>query len=162
MNARTIRRGVLVLAGAVVLAVVASLRRAPRPSPTPTPSASPVLSGSSGEGLVYRRIVDGKERGVVKARAFVGQEKEGTRLKEVEATFEHVYDGKPGQTTIVADECLYDAGKEKASFQGNVKVSTTEGFGLESPSLVYNGTKELVRTEGPVEFHRGPVKGHSV
>jgi LPS export ABC transporter protein LptC/lipopolysaccharide transport protein LptA len=162
MNPRTVRRGVVLVAGLVVLAVAASLRRAPKPAPAPAPSASPVLSGSSGEGLVYRRIVDGKERGVVKARAFVGQEQEGTRLKEVEATFEHVYEGQPGQTTIVADECLYDAGKEKAAFQGNVKVTTTEGFGLESPSLLYNGTRELVRTEGPVDFRRGPVKGRAV
>lgn len=161
MTPQTIRRGLLVLTGAVVLAVVASLRRGPAAPPAPATSTAP-LAGTAGEDLVYRKIVDGKERGLVKAKAFVGQDKEGTRLKSVEATFDHVYEGKPGKTTIVADECLYDAEKQKASFKGNVKVTTSEGLELTSASLIYNGSKELVKSEEKVEFRRAAVSGRSV
>jgi len=156
-----IRRALLGVALAVVVAVVLSLRRAPPPAPAPPPAAAPA-GATTAEELVYRRIVDGKERGIVRAKGMVGQDKEGTRLKFVDATFAHVYEGKEGSTRIVADECLYDAEKEKASFQGNVIVTTTEGLELRSPSLVYNGTKELVKSEDLVEFSKGKVSGRSL
>jgi LPS export ABC transporter protein LptC len=121
-----------------------------------------MTGATTAEELVYRRIVDGKERGIVKAKAMVGQDKEGTRLRGVDASFGHLYEGKEGSTRIVADECIYDAEKQKASFHGNVVVTTTEGLEVRSPSLTYNGVKELVRTEDAVEFSKGNVSGHAV
>jgi lipopolysaccharide export system protein LptA len=158
---KAIRRALLAVALAVVVAVVLSLRRSPPPAPGPSPTAAPA-GATTAEELVYRRIVDGKERGIVRAKAMVGQDKEGTRLKAVDATFAHLYEGKEGTTRVVADECLYDAEKQKASFQGNVVVTTTEGLELRSPSLVYNGTKELVKSEDAVEFSKGKVSGRSL
>jgi len=162
MNPRTLRWGLLALAAAVLLSVIVSLRRSPAPPPpAPAPPAAP-LAGTAGEDLVYRKIVDGQERGIVRAQAFVGQEKEGTRLKSVDATFQHVYEGKPGHTTVVADDCLYDAEKQKASFHGNVKVTTSEGLELTAPSLIYNGTREMTKSEDAVEFRMKAVSGRSL
>jgi lipopolysaccharide transport protein LptA len=111
---------------------------------------------------VYRRIVDGKEKGVVRAKAMVGQDKEGTRLLGVDATFGHLYEGKEGSTRVVADDCLYDAERQKASFHGNVTVTTTEGLELRSPTLVYNGSKDLLKSDEAVEFSKGNVSGHTL
>jgi LPS export ABC transporter protein LptC/lipopolysaccharide transport protein LptA len=159
---RALRFGLLALALGVVVAVVLSLRRTPAstPSVAPTPSAPP--GATTAEELVYRRIVDGKERGIVRAKAMVGQDKEGTRLRGVDATFGHFYEGKEGSTRIVAEDCLYDAEKQKASFHGHVVVTTSEGLELRSPSLVYNGAKELVKSDEAVEFAKGNVSGRSV
>jgi lipopolysaccharide transport protein LptA/LPS export ABC transporter protein LptC len=147
----------------VVVAVALSLRRSPtsNPASSPSPTAAPA-GATTAEELVYRRIVEGKERGVVKAKAMVGQDKEGTRLLGVDATFGHVYEGKEGSTRIVAEDCLYDAEKQKATFHGNVVVTTTEGLELRSPSLTYNGVKELVKSEELVEFTKGEVSGRTV
>jgi LPS export ABC transporter protein LptC/lipopolysaccharide transport protein LptA len=159
---RVIRRGLLALALAVVAAVALSLKHPPASAPAATPTASAPPGATTAEELVYRRIVDGKERGIVRAKAMVGQDKEGTRLRGVDATFGHLYEGKEGSTRIVADDCLYDAEKQKASFHGNVVVTTSEGLELRSPSLVYNGAKELVKSDEAVEFAKGNVSGRSV
>ncbi len=160
---RAIRRGLVALALAVVAAVVLSLRRPPPPAPAPgaSPSAAPP-GATTAQELVYRRIVDGKEKGVVRAKAMVGQDKEGTRLLGVDATFGHLYEGKEGSTRVVADDCLYDAERQKASFHGNVTVTTTEGLELRSPSLVYNGSKDLLKSDEAVEFNKGNVSGRTL
>jgi lipopolysaccharide export system protein LptA len=106
--------------------------------------------------------VNGKERGVIRAKAMVGQDKEGTRLQGVDATFGHVYEGEEGKTRIVAEECLYDAEKQRASFRGDVIVTTSEGLELRSPSLIYNGARELVRSEDVVEFAKAKVTGRTL
>jgi LPS export ABC transporter protein LptC/lipopolysaccharide transport protein LptA len=156
-----VRRGLLALALAVVAAVVLSLRRPPALPPASSPTAAPP-GATTAEELVYRRIVEGKERGIVKAKAMVGQDKEGTRLRGVDAIFGHLYEGKEGTTRIVALDCLYDAEKQKASFHGNVIVTTSEGLEVSSPSLIYNGAKDLVKSEEVVTFTKGKVSGRSV
>jgi LPS export ABC transporter protein LptC/lipopolysaccharide transport protein LptA len=160
---RAIRRGLLALALVVVAAVALSLRRPPASAPPTGPAASAAPPGATtAEDLVYRRIVDGKERGIVRAKAMMGQDKEGTRLRGVDATFGHLYEGKEGSTRIVAESCIYDAEKQKASFQGNVVVTTSEGLEIRSPSLIYNGAKEMVKSEEAVEFSKGNISGRSV
>ncbi|HEY6555011.1 MAG TPA: LPS export ABC transporter periplasmic protein LptC, partial [Vicinamibacteria bacterium] len=161
MQPRTLRRGLLAVALAVVAAVTFSLRRPPAAAPITSPTAAPA-GATTAEELVYRRIVNGKERGVVRAKAMVGQDNEGTRLQGVDATFGHVYEGEEGKTRIVARECLYDAEKQKASFRGDVVVTTSEGLELRSASLIYNGARELVRSEDVVEFSKAKVTGRTL
>jgi LPS export ABC transporter protein LptC/lipopolysaccharide transport protein LptA len=159
-NPQILRLALLGAFVAVAVAVAVSLRRPPSPPPR-TPTSTGVASGTTADELVYRKIVDGKERYVVKAKAMLGQEQEGTRLRLVEATFPHVYEGKEEQTLITADECVYDAEKQKATFTGHVKVTTTEGLEVMTESLVYNGTKGTARSDEHVDFARGRLSGSS-
>jgi lipopolysaccharide transport protein LptA len=67
--------------------------------------------------------------------------------------------GKPGKSTITADESIYTPTLQKAVFRGNVHVVTEDGFVLDTASLVYRGDKNLSRTEDPVRFQRKDLSG---
>jgi lipopolysaccharide transport protein LptA/LPS export ABC transporter protein LptC len=156
---RTLRRALLGLLLAVTAAVAWSLRRPP-PLP-PVGGTGPPSSGASFGGLVYRSFQEGKENYVVRARASAGQDQEGMHLQGVEVTFPRVVDGKPADSTVSSEECLYDPVRQKAFFHGHVRVVTGEGLDLETESLSYRGDQGRAESKEAVRFKRNTLSGSS-
>ena len=157
---RLARRLLLAVLVVVTGAVAWSLRRpAPRPAPAePGPAASPAQGTTVANGALLR-FNEGKEKVQVRFRAMFGREGDAMRLSGVEVTLPFIAEGRESRATITADECLYQASPQRASFKGNVHVKTDDGFELESDSLKYQGDKERVFTRDPVRFRRGGTSG---
>lgn len=161
MNPKTLRAALAALALGIVASVVFSLRR-PGPEGTPSPRpAARVVTQTRTSGLVYRSFREGQERWSLTASGLLGQEGEATRLKEVTFTSRYMSQGEPGTVTIQADECVYTESLEKAVFKGNVKITTADGFEVETQTLAYRGDKGIARTDDPARFHRRDITGSS-
>lgn len=154
---RTVRRALVFVLLAVTAAVVWSIRR-PGKTPGPAPS-SPGARGTTLGDVSLLRFREGSRKVEVKARAMTGQEGAAVRLEGVEFTLPYVADGREETATITADTCLYEAARERASFRGNVRVVTSDGFEMESASLDYRGDEGIVRSEDDVRFRRGRASG---
>ena len=157
-------RGGLLIGMAVLAAVVTRSLRQSSHSPRPVTDASP----SSGEspttatrmaGFTHFRMEMGETKFSVKAKSYTGKEGEEMHLQGVEVQFTYMAKGKPGTSTITADESLYTPTLQKAVFRGNVHVVTDDGFVLDTASLVYRGDKNLSRTDDPVRFERKDLSG---
>jgi LPS export ABC transporter protein LptC/lipopolysaccharide transport protein LptA len=157
---RTLRRGLLGVLLVVTAAVAWSLRRPPPPLPATAGTGSQSSGASFGE-LVYRSFQEGKENYVVRARASAGQDQEGMHLQGVEVTLPRVVDGKPADSTVSSDECLYDPVRQKAFFHGHVRVRTGEGLELETESLSYRGDQGRAESKEAVRFKRNTLSGSS-
>jgi lipopolysaccharide export system protein LptA len=157
---RLARRLLLALLVVVAGAVAWSLRRpAARPAPAePGPAASPAQGTTVSNGALLR-FEAGRQKIQVRFRAMVGREGDATHLTGVEVTLPFAGQGRESTATITADDCLYQASSQRASFKGNVHVKTDDGFELESESLKYWGDKERVFTRDPVRFRRGGTSG---
>lgn len=161
---RRLRGAFLVVAVAVGVAVVASLR--PRPEdPGPTPGATPLAQSSPGTqrlDQVQHEVLKGEQSGIqVEAGEWVGKEGEDARLKGARVSFGYVARGQRGRGTISAREATVDPAQPRAIFRGDVVLVTDDGFRLESDHLVYRGDKQLARTEGPARFRRKDFSGSS-
>jgi lipopolysaccharide transport protein LptA/LPS export ABC transporter protein LptC len=160
---RLIRGGLL--AGMAVLAAVVTRSlsqssRAPRPTMAASPSAteSPTTATRM-EGFTHFRMEMGETKFSVKAKSYTGKEGEEMHLQGVEVQFTYMARGKPGTSTITADESVYTPTLQKAVFRGNVHVVTEDGFSFDTASLVYRGDKNLSRTEDAVRFQRKDLSG---
>jgi lipopolysaccharide transport protein LptA/LPS export ABC transporter protein LptC len=157
---RTVRRALVVVLVAVTGAVVWSLRR-PGPPPgssTPSPGSGAGRGTTLGD-VSFLRFREGSREVEVKARAMTGQEGSAVRLEGVELKLPFVGEGRAETATITADECLYEAARERASFRGNVRVVTTDGFEMETSSLDHLGDERIVRSGDDVRFRRGRMSG---
>lgn len=165
MTPRTTRliRGGLLVGMAVLAAVVTrSLSQSSRPRPvvdaSPTSDASPTTDTRMA-GFTHFRMEMGETKFSVKAKSYTGKESEAMHLRGVEVQFSYMAKGKPGTSTITADESVYTPTLQKAVFKGNVHVVTDDGFALDTASLIYRGDKNLSRTEDPVRFQRKDLSG---
>jgi lipopolysaccharide transport protein LptA len=155
--ARRLLLGVLVVVSA---AVAWSLRRpATRPGGT-EPRAAPTLGqGTTVADGSLLRFHEGKQKVLVKWRSMVGKEGDATRLSGVEVSIPFVAEGRESRATITADECLYQMSPQRATFKGDVRVRTDEGFELDSDTLKYWADEERVFTRDAVRFRRGTTSG---
>jgi lipopolysaccharide export system protein LptA len=140
---------------------------APGSSPTPGVSAGPSPSPGAStapatENLVWRRMREGDEVFLLRARRMLGQEQEEVRLEGVDLTFQYKAQGKPDKGRVTADQGLYLPGVQKAQFQGHAHLVTGDGLELRSETMLYRGDKQIARTDKPVEFHRKDVTGTSI
>jgi lipopolysaccharide export system protein LptA len=155
---RTVRRALVFVLVVVTCAVVWSVRR---PGKAPG-SAGPAPAGGRGTTLgdvSLLRFREGSRKVEVKARAMTGRDGTAVRLEGVEFTLPFVAEGRAETARITADECLYEAGRERARFRGNVHVATSDGLELESASLEYRGDEGIVQSEDDVRFRRGRASG---
>lgn len=155
---KLVRRGLLALLLVVGGAVAWSLRRPPTPAPSPRPSASPG-QGTTVSDMTFLRFKEGERDVSIQARAMTGREGESTRFSDVEVGVPFVARGRPSTATILADECLYQPTPLRASFRGNVRVRTDDGFELESDSLKYWAAEGRMFSRDPVRFRRGRASG---
>lgn len=154
---RTLRASLLGLLALVAAAVAWSLRKPGTSAPVDRPAAA--RSGTTSTGLVLRSFRAGEEDFVVRAASSQGQEKEGLRLRGVEVTFPYVSEGRTVSATITADECLCEPEPRRASFRGNVRVTTEDGLELLSEALDYRGQEGVAESTEEVRFKRGKVSG---
>lgn len=161
---RLARRGLLVLVLAVAGAVAWSLRK-PSTRPAGPPASGRESAGAEGTTVVdgaLMRFKAGEQKIEVKWRAMAGREGSKMRLQGVEVGLPYEAEGKARRATIVADECLYEAQPQKASFKGHVRVRTDDGLELDTESLDYSSEDGVAETPDPVAFRRPGGSGTAV
>jgi lipopolysaccharide transport protein LptA/LPS export ABC transporter protein LptC len=159
-STRLLRRGLLAVLVVVAGAVAWSLRR-PAPAQLPEPGAT---AGAPAQGMTVvdgaiLRFREGKQRVEIRFRAMAGQEGGAAHLQGVTVTFPYVAEGREATATITADECLYEAARQRAAFRGRVHVVTSDGFELETESLDYLGDEGVARSQEDVRFRRHTMSG---
>lgn len=180
---RANRAGLLrVVAGLLVAGVVLAVTlavRTPSGRPFETPSPSPAASASAGptpsgyapddpradklESLVFQSFSASGKKGVeLEAKGSSGKETERRFLDIVKARIPFVSQGKPGSLEIVADHAQHVASRPSALFQGHVKLSTDDGFVLETDELFYDGRDELAQSERKVNWRRKDISGEAL
>jgi lipopolysaccharide transport protein LptA/LPS export ABC transporter protein LptC len=156
-----LRRLLLTLVLAVMVSVVWTYRRASEarpPAAAPTPAATP--GNTRTENLVFRKFQGDKQSFELTAKEeLVDQAQAEHRLRKVDFGFSYVAQGKPGKGRIVADECVYTPAVQRALFEGNVVVTTEEGFELFTDALIYRGDKGVAKTDKPIRFKRKDLSG---
>jgi lipopolysaccharide transport protein LptA/LPS export ABC transporter protein LptC len=155
---RDVRRALVLILVAVTGAVVWSIRR-PGSVPGKGAPASGAARGTTLGDVSLLRFREGNRQVEVKARAMTGRQGAAMRLEGCEVTLPYVAEERAETATIKADECLYEAGRERANFRGNVRVATSDGFELESATLDYRGDEGVVATADEVRFKRGRASG---
>jgi lipopolysaccharide transport protein LptA len=162
---KQVQLGLLVMALAVGVAVVRTLR-APAQQPAGPPSLPShggkkgVMQTAGGEVIEFKL---GQQH--VKARfdSMTGSLQQEAQLKgNVAFDFAYVQQGQPSTGHVTADECELLAGLMKATFKGNVVVTTADGLEMKSPSFIYRGDKGLLKTEDRVDFKRKDISGSAV
>jgi LPS export ABC transporter protein LptC/lipopolysaccharide transport protein LptA len=161
--ARLLRRLLLTLVLAVVVSVAWTYRRSSEarpPAPAPTPVATP--GDTRTQDLVFKKFQGERQSFELKAKEeMVDQAQAEHRLRLVSFDFSYVAQGKPGKGHITADECTYTPAVQRAHFQGNVIVTTEEGFELRTETLIYRGDKGVAKSDQPIRFKRKDVSGTS-
>lgn len=176
------------LALVVVIGVSGAVLQAllkPRPKPAPGPSgpaqvtpgpalaASPnaVVSGYAPtdpkadrlEALVFESFSASGKKGVeLEARGSSGKETERRFLDTVKARIPFMSQGRQATMEIVADHAQHVATRPSALFQGHVKMTTDDGFVLETDELFYDGRDGLAQSERKVRWHRKDISGEAV
>lgn len=143
----------------LVSALVAWSLRRPAPEPGASAPAAAQSAGTSVRDMTLLRFRDDSRRVEVKAKEMLGEKDGAMILRGVEATLPFVHEGRAGTVTIVADECQYQQGIERAAFKGNVVLRTDDGFELATDSLKYWGDQERAFTRDPLRFARGALSG---
>ncbi len=157
---RLARRLLLGLLVVVSGAVAWSLRRpSSRPGAAEPPAAASPGQGTTVADMVFLRFREGSRKVEIKARAMLGKEGDAMRLQGVEVSLPFVAEGREGNATITADECLYQTSPQRAAFKGNVLVKSDDGFELESDTLKYWSDGERLFTRDAVRFRRGTTSG---
>jgi lipopolysaccharide transport protein LptA len=159
--AKAARQGLLGMVLVVSAAVAWSLLRPAASAPEATPATTPAAAGTGttvGE-MAFLRFRDDSRKIELKAREMVREQGDVMLMRGVEATMPFVNEGRPTTLTIIADECQYQPGLERAAFKGNVKLRTDDGFALDTETLKYWGDKERAFTRDPLRFKRGAMSG---
>jgi lipopolysaccharide export system protein LptA len=172
----------LVVVIGVSVSVVQALRRprpkaAPGPSPsalgTPAPGVAPTETASGYaptdpkadklESLVFESFSASGKKGVeLEAKGSSGKETERRFLDTVKARIPFISQGKQSSMEIVADHAQHVASRPSALFQGHVKMTTEDGFVLETDELFYDGRDGLAQSERKVRWHRKDISGEAV
>lgn len=175
----------LVVVLGVSAAVVQALR-GPRPAPASGPgersglaspgpgAAAPASPGVPGyapddpradklETLVFESFSAGGKQGVkLEALGSSGRETERRFLDTVKARIPFTSQGKRASMEIVADHAQHVASRPSALFQGHVRLTTDDGFVLETDELFYDGRDGLAQSERKVVWHRKDISGEAL
>ena len=166
----------------VSAAVVQALRTSrPSSSPVsagPSPVASPGLASPTPaepgyapndpradklEALVFESFSASGKPGVkLEAQGSSGRETERRFLDTVKARIPFTSQGKLASMEIVADHAQHVASRPSALFQGHVKMTTDDGFVLETDELFYDGRDGLAQSERKVAWHRKDISGEAL
>jgi len=171
----------LVVVVAVSAAVLQALRKPRGPTSVPgflnaTPApgfhASPSPKGpeyapadpkaEKVEGLVFTQWNGGKKGVELEAQGSSGKETERRFLDTVKARIPFVSEGKAASMEIVADHAQHVASRPSALFQGHVKMTTDDGFILETDELFYDGRDGVAQSERRVQWHRKDISGEAI
>jgi lipopolysaccharide export system protein LptA len=171
----------LVVVIGVSVSVLQALRKprpkaAPSPSPsveaTPAPGTQPANASGYAptdpkadklESLVFESFSASGKKGVeLEAKGSSGKETERRFLDTVKARIPFVSQGKQSSMEILADHAQHVASRPSALFQGHVKMTTEDGFVLETDELYYDGRDGLAQSERKVRWHRKDISGEAL
>ena len=104
----------------------------------------------------------GKKGVELQAQGSSGKETERRFLDTVKARIPFVSEGKQASMEIVADHAQHVASRPSALFQGHVKMTTDDGFVLETDELFYDGRDGVAQSERKVIWHRKDISGEAL
>lgn len=158
---KQVQRALLASAAVVLGALVWSLRQ-PTPPEAPPPTL-PAGVGQKGQGQTRQgeltELKGADERVRLRFGKMTGSDQGQLELEGVELTFRYTAQGQPATGKVSADRCTYTPSLQRASFNGNVVLSTEDGFELRSPTLSYRGDRGVLRSEDRVAFKRKRAAG---
>lgn len=164
----------LVLVVTIALVVTAFLRARKRRTGPPPMNATPVLSSrvvSIIEGYQFiRKDEEGREKLRLLAAKDISYDDGHHELEQVDLTVHGdprsqaaQKPGAPPQTVrIIADRAVYTKEPGEATFNGHVKLTSSEGLEVLSEMLKYEQAAERATTDQPVQFKQGYLSGSSV
>lgn len=115
------------------------------------------------EALVFTQWhASGKKGLELEAKDSSGKETERRFLDTVKARIPFMSQGKQASMEIVADHAQHVASRPSALFQGHVKMTTDDGFVLETDELFYDGRDGLAQSERAVRWHRKDISGEAL
>src|SRR5262245_26170406 len=153
----------LILIGTITVIVTAFIRarRQPRlPVTMRSDSTLKAYVSSVMEGYSYVKTENGRRTFQLLAARDTTYEDGRHELDKVDFT---AYDEKPGKSMrVVSDRGGYRRDTGVVTFEGNVKVTSTDGLEVTTESLKYEQGPQIASTEVAVQFKQGQVSGSSV
>ncbi|HET7291580.1 MAG TPA: LPS export ABC transporter periplasmic protein LptC, partial [Vicinamibacteria bacterium] len=161
MNPRRIQAALLAGMALLVVVIAVSLRRGGGAVPSKGEGQTPAVKSAQTTGLVYRSYKEGQEQWVLTAAGMRGKDGDAVLLEGVSFTSKYTAQGEPGTFTIAAEKCNYAEAQQRAVFRDNVRITTADGFELQTDSLTYRGDRGVAKTDDPATFQRKDVRGSS-
>ncbi|MCI0337727.1 MAG: LPS export ABC transporter periplasmic protein LptC [Acidobacteria bacterium] len=153
----------LLLIGTIAVIVMAFVRsrRQPRPpSPVRVVSALKPNVTSVVERYKYVKSEDGRETFRLLAAKDTTYEDGRHELEKIDLT---AFDKKPNKSMrIIADHGTYLRDPGLVTFEGNVKVTSSEGLEVTTQLLKYEQVNEIASTEIAIQFRQGEISGSSI
>jgi lipopolysaccharide transport protein LptA/LPS export ABC transporter protein LptC len=142
--------------------VALSIRsRATPPGPGSGETTPSVADRQKTRMTEYTHVRYGKDGREVKVAAKDSEaaDQGDVRLNRPDLSFTYSVDGKLEKGTIAAEQCVYTPTTGSARFERSVKVTTADGFVLETDSLSFDQNAGMARSDAPVKFQRKDVSG---
>jgi lipopolysaccharide export system protein LptA len=153
----------LLLIGTIVVIVAAFIRARRQPRPPGPVRAESVLKAnvtSVVEGYQYVKTDNGRETLRLLAAKDIAYEDGRHELERVDLT---AFSEKPGKSVrIVADRGSYLRDQSIVNFEGNVKVTSSDGLEVTTQSIKYEQQNEVANTDQPIQFRQKDLSGSSV
>lgn len=153
----------VLLVATIAVVVTAFIRARKQPRPPGPLRAEPVLKGnvtSIIEGYKYVKTDNGRETLRLLAAKDTAYSDGRHELEQVDLTS---FDEQPGKSTrIIADRASYLQQPGQVTFDGNVKVTNTDGLEVTTQTLKYDQQTQLASTEVAIQFRQGEVSGTSI
>lgn len=157
----------LLLIGTIAVIVTAFIRARRQPRPPGPVKAEAKLKGnvtSIIEG--YERVVmeNGREKFRLLAAKDTAYDDGRHELEKVDLTAngETQTDGSIKKTRITSDRGVYTPDQSRVTFEGNVKVASTDGLEVTTERLLYEQQSEIATTDVAVQFKQGELSGSSI
>lgn len=157
----------LLLIGTIVVIVTAFIRARRQPRPPGAHQAAPVLTGNIiaiTEGYKYVSTENGREKYRLLAAKDIAYDNGRHELEQIDLTAfgEPEQGGKIKSMRIVADKGAQLPEHNLVTFDGNVKVTSSEGMEVTTQSLKYEQQNQVASTEVAVQFRQGEISGSSI
>ncbi|QQS46246.1 MAG: LPS export ABC transporter periplasmic protein LptC [Acidobacteriota bacterium] len=150
----------VVTIGLVITAFIRA-RRQPRP-PGPVHSESRLKANVTAitEGYKYVRTEKGREKVRLLAAKDVAYEDGRHEMEKVDLT---AFGKEPGRTVrIVSDRGTLVGDQNAVIFEGNVRVTSSDGLEVTTPLLKYDQLNEVASTDSAIAFRRADLSGSAI
>ncbi|MBK9314752.1 MAG: LPS export ABC transporter periplasmic protein LptC [Acidobacteria bacterium] len=158
---RVLSLTLLVVTIGLIITAFIRARRQPRP-PGPVRSESKLKANVTAitEGYKYIRTEKGRETVRLLAVRDVAYEDGRHEMEKVDLT---AFGKDPGKSIrIVSDHGSWVSDQNVVTFEGNVKVISSDGLEVSTPALKYDQLNEVASTESAVAFKQADLSGSSV
>ncbi|MGH9837726.1 MAG: LPS export ABC transporter periplasmic protein LptC, partial [Blastocatellia bacterium] len=158
----------LLLVGTIAVVVTAFIRARKTNKPAGVVTAKPVLPGKVTtivEG--YKHVEtdgNGREKFRLLAAKDTGYDDGRHELEKVDLTsFGEPKGGENGRSMcITSDRGSYLRDQNLVTFEGNVKITSSDGMEVTTEFVRYEQQNQIANTDRPVQFRQGGISGSSV